>query len=100
MELLAFLWVGIVVGLSLRIAGLVFTFGYLVLPAMASRELSRSPLQLLIITPALALCASVIGFYSASWLDVPMTHMAVLVIAIFALVSFLGRRFKTGTRMS
>ncbi|HBS05942.1 MAG TPA: hypothetical protein DEA96_13320 [Leptospiraceae bacterium] len=90
-EFFAFLWVGLVVGLSLRIAGLVFTFGFLVLPAMASRELSRSPMQLLIISPLLALGSSVLGFVLASWWDLPMTHVAVFISAVFALGSFLWR---------
>lgn len=100
-EFFAFLWVGLVVGLSLRIAGLVFTFGFLVLPAMASRELSKSPLQLLLISPMLALGSSLLGFYLASWWDLPMTHVAVFIAGIIALAAFLyrlisGGRFRAG----
>lgn len=93
-ELLSLLWVGLVIGLSLRIAGLVFTFGYLVLPAMAAREISRSPVQLLLISPALALLSSVAGFYFASYLDLPMTHVAVFFIGLCALFSFLWRLWR------
>lgn len=95
-ELLSFLWVGLVVGLSLRIAGLVYTFGFLVLPAMAARELCRSPMKLLFLTPAFALLCSVPGFILASALDVPMTHMAVFLAGAGALLSFLWKRLQGG----
>ncbi|MCB1138592.1 MAG: metal ABC transporter permease [Leptospiraceae bacterium] len=93
-EILSFLWVGLVIGLSLRIAGLVYTFGFLVLPAMAARELCRSPFRLLVVAPTFALICSGLGFFFASVLDVPMTHMAVFLAALGASGAFFWRRLQ------
>lgn len=93
-EILSFLWVGLVIGLSLRIAGLVYTFGFLVLPAMAARELCRSPFRLLIVAPGFALICSALGFFFASALDVPMTHMAVFLAALGTAGAFFWRRLQ------
>ncbi|MCB1167816.1 MAG: metal ABC transporter permease, partial [Leptospiraceae bacterium] len=91
LEFFSFLWVGLMLGFSLRVAGLIYTFGFLVLPAMSARELSKSPLQLLWVAPLFALVSSALGFILASALDVPITHMAVFVASVLAFFAFLFR---------
>lgn len=64
-------WLGVVVGLSNRVAGAIFTFGCLVLPALAARNLCREVRTMFVVAPLLGLASAVIAFVLAHTLDYP-----------------------------
>ena len=64
-------WLGIAVGLSNRVAGAIFTFGCLVLPALAARSLCREVRAMFVVAPVLGLSSAVVAFVFAHGLDYP-----------------------------
>jgi len=65
------MWLGIVVGLGNRVAGAIFTFGCLVLPALAARSLCREVRTMFFVAPALGLGTAMVAFVLAHGLDYP-----------------------------
>lgn len=74
------LWLGLAVGLSIRVSGTLYTFGCLVLPALVAKNLSREIRPLLWLAPAIGLAAAVLGFFLAHAADVPPAHATVALL--------------------
>lgn len=74
------IWLGIAVGLSIRVSGTLYTFGCLVLPALVGKHLVREVRQLLWLSPTIALCAALAGFVLANSLDTPPAHTTVALL--------------------
>ncbi|MBY0274791.1 metal ABC transporter permease [Candidatus Binatia bacterium] len=64
-------WLGLVVGLSNRVAGAIFTFGCLVLPALAARSFCREVRAMLWVAPVASLATAGVAFVVAHDLDFP-----------------------------
>jgi zinc transport system permease protein len=82
------IWLGCAVGLSMRAAGTLFTFGCLVLPALAAGGLTREVRTLVWVAPALAAATTFAGFGIAHAADWPPAHAT---IALLCLVVVAGR---------
>lgn len=85
-------WLGLVVGGAMRAAGLLYTFGSLVLPALAATALCRQTRSLFAVAPLLALLAGVVGFVLANHSDDPPGQMAVVVQAAIVALAWAIRR--------
>jgi ABC-type Mn2+/Zn2+ transport system permease subunit len=70
-------WLGAVVGLAIHVAGMLYTFGCLVLPALAARSVAREIRSMLVLSPLIALGASGLGFVVANAHDYPPAQMTV-----------------------
>jgi ABC-type Mn2+/Zn2+ transport system permease subunit len=84
-------WLGVVVALSLHAAGLVFTFGGLVLPALAARNLCREIISLFWCAPVLALASAVPAFVVANHQDLPPAQVTVALECVVLLVAWVWR---------
>jgi len=71
---------GASVGLSIHVSGTLYTFGCLVLPALVARRLAREARQMLWLSPAVALAASVAGFVVANHQDLPPAQVTVALL--------------------
>lgn len=78
---LSALWLGLAVGLAIRAAGTLYTFGCLVLPPLAARGLCREVRTAAWLAPALAVAAALAGFLLAHAFDVPPAHATVAVLS-------------------
>jgi ABC-type Mn2+/Zn2+ transport system permease subunit len=85
------LWLGLAVGLSIRVSGTLYTFGCLVLPALVAKNMAREIRPLLLLAPALALAAAAVGFFLAHVVDVPPAHSTVALLCAALLVSWAMR---------
>lgn len=74
-------WLGLAVGLSGRVSGLVFTFGCLVLPALVAKGLCREMRPMLWVSPLVALVVTTVAFVLAHHYDLPPAQMAVALLA-------------------
>lgn len=83
---------GICVGLAMRVSGLLYTFGCLVLPALVARSLGREIRPLLWTAPVVALAAAVPGFVLAHGLDTPPAHTTVALLCAALLGAWVVRR--------
>lgn len=85
------LWLGLVVGCSIRSAGLLFTFGCLVLPALTAKSLVRELRPLFLVAPVLALITAVAGFVLAHRYDFPPAQATVGLQTALLAACWLGR---------
>jgi ABC-type Mn2+/Zn2+ transport system permease subunit len=85
------LWIGLAVGFSIRAAGVLFTFGCLILPALAAKALGRRIAPLFFTAPVICLVAAAISFVMANHLDIPPGQMAVAVLCVSVLIAWAVR---------
>jgi ABC-type Mn2+/Zn2+ transport system permease subunit len=72
---------GLSVGLSIRAAGTLYTFGCLVLPALLAKNLCREVGPMLWVAPLFSCAAALAGFVLANHLDWPPAHTTVALLA-------------------
>lgn len=83
---------GVALGLAIHVAGVVYSFGCLVLPAIVAKHVCREVRQMLWVSPLVALTASVVGFVVANDLDLPPGQAAVAVLCAAVAGAWLLRR--------
>jgi ABC-type Mn2+/Zn2+ transport system permease subunit len=64
-------WLGLSVGLSIRVSGILYGFGCLVLPALVARNVCREVRPMFLVAPAVAVSTAVAGFVVAHHYDLP-----------------------------
>jgi ABC-type Mn2+/Zn2+ transport system permease subunit len=74
------IWLGLSVGLAIRVSGTLYTFGCLVLPALVAKHLVREVRSLIWAAPLIAVAAAVIGSVFANYWDTPPAHMSVALL--------------------
>lgn len=85
---------GVCVGLAMRVSGLLYTFGCLVLPALVARSLGREIRPLLWTAPVVALGAAVPGFVLANGFDTPPAHTTVALLCGALLLAWIRGRLR------
>ena len=75
-------WLGLAVAWSIHVAGMVFTFGRLVLPALVAKAFVREMGSLFFVAPAVAFAASAIAFVVANAWDLPPGQVAVALLSL------------------
>jgi ABC-type Mn2+/Zn2+ transport system permease subunit len=86
------LWLGVVVGFAIPSAGVLYTFGCLVLPALAARNLCREVRPMFAVAPAVAIGCAVVAFVVAHHWDYPPAQMTVALLCVLALATGVRRR--------
>jgi len=76
------LWLGLAVGLSIRCAGVLFTFGCLVLPPLVARNLCREVRPMLVVAPVVGVATAAVGFVFAHHWDYPPAQMTVGILCV------------------
>jgi ABC-type Mn2+/Zn2+ transport system permease subunit len=84
------LWIGLLTGLAIRCAGVLYGFGCLVLPALVARNVCREVRPMLVVAPLVAVSAAFAGFVVADARDLPPAQMTVAILC--ALVLLTGAR--------
>jgi ABC-type Mn2+/Zn2+ transport system permease subunit len=74
-------WLAIVIATSIHVAGVLFAFGALVLPALAAKNLCREVREMLVASPLLAVTFTLAGLVIANAKDYPPGQMAVALYA-------------------
>lgn len=84
---------GLLIGLSIRSSGMIYTFGCLVLPALIAKNISREIRPMFWISPLFALGASTIAFVVSNHYDFPPAQMAVALLGVLLALAW-GIRLK------
>ena len=85
-------WLGTIVALSVHVAGIAYTFGCLVLPALAAKNVCREMRQIVPTAPALGVATALLGSFIATEHGYPPAQTATaLLCAIVALSALVGR---------
>lgn len=85
------LWAALVIGLAMRVSGLLFTFGSLVLPALVAKNLVREVRTMFWAAPCIALGSTIVAFVLANHYDFPPGQVAACVEGGLLLVAWLAR---------
>lgn len=88
------IWLGLVVGLSMRVSGMLYTFGSLLLPALIAKNCCREVRTVFLVAPFMAVGASVIGFICANHYDYPPAQMTVALLSLLLVVAWGGQRLR------
>ena len=80
-------FLGVAVGLVMQATGFLYTFGCLVLPVLATRQVCREIRQVLWVAPTLAIGVAVPAFGVAYVLDLPPAQVAVAALATCVVVA-------------
>lgn len=88
------LGLGVVVGCSIRSSGLLYTFGCLILPALAAKTLARTIRPLYLLAPTLGLATALTGFILAHHADWPPAQATVGIQVILLALCWLRRRLR------
>ncbi len=86
-------WLGLAVAWSIHVAGMVFTFGCLVLPALVAKSVVREVRSLFFVAPAVAFAASASAFVLANDWDLPPGQVAVALLCLAQLGAWGRRRY-------
>ena len=81
-------WLGLAVGLSMRVSGVLYTFGNLVLPALVAKHLCSEVRTVFLVAPCIALGTGALGFILANYYDYPPAQMTVALLSVFLLVAW------------
>ncbi|MGH8611746.1 MAG: metal ABC transporter permease [Gammaproteobacteria bacterium] len=82
---------GLAAGLAIRTAGMLYTFGCLVLPGLIAKNLCREVRSMFFVAPVVALAAAVSGFVIAHHADYPPGQMTVAILCLFLTLAWLYR---------
>jgi ABC-type Mn2+/Zn2+ transport system permease subunit len=91
-------WLGLVIGLSIRVSGALYAFGCLVLPALIAKNLCREVAPMFFVAPLVALSAAVAGFALANHYDTPPAQMTVAIYGALLTFAWLDRWRRGGRR--
>jgi ABC-type Mn2+/Zn2+ transport system permease subunit len=87
-------WLGLAVGLSIRVAGMLYTFGCLVLPALVAKNLCRKVRPMFVVAPLMAVATATVGFALANRYDDPPAQMTVALLCLCVAVAWVVRRLR------
>ena len=89
-------WLGLIIGLAIHIAGTLFTFGCLVLPALVAKNLCREVRWMFLFAPLVALAVNVAGFVAANYYDFPPAQMVVTAMAALVPAAWMVKYARKG----
>jgi ABC-type Mn2+/Zn2+ transport system permease subunit len=87
-------WLGLAVGLSIRVAGMLYTFGCLVLPALVAKNLCRRVKPMFVVAPLVAVGTATLGFVLANHYDDPPAQVTVALLCLCVAVAWAIRRLR------
>lgn len=74
------IWLGVSVGFSIHTAGMLYSFGCLVLPALIARRLCRNVRPMFIVAPAVGVGSAVVAFVVANRMDWPPAQLTIALL--------------------
>lgn len=97
-ELAVSLWLGFVVGVAMKLTGLLFTFGLLLLPVMVSAHLVGTVAAVLLGAPFVAVIAVLLAYVGANRWDLPPGQAATALLSVLVIPSSLFALWRARTR--
>ncbi|HEY7772349.1 MAG TPA: iron chelate uptake ABC transporter family permease subunit [Marinagarivorans sp.] len=92
MRMLLLVTIAIVVAFAMRVVGVLLITALLIVPAAASRRLTRSPETMAIVAALIGSCAVAGGMFASFWYDTPAGPSVVLAASGIFLLTLLKRR--------
>lgn len=87
-------WLGVCIGLSIRVSGMLYTFGLLVLPALIAKNICSEIRQMFVVAPIVGVGTAVVGFVLANHFDFPPAQMSVAFLSLLLVLAWPVRRLR------
>ena len=87
-------WLGLAVGFSIHVSGVVFAFASLVLPALVAKNVGWTAQSLFVLAPCVSLGSSVFAFVVANHYDFPPGQMAAACLSLLLACAWVFRAFR------
>jgi ABC-type Mn2+/Zn2+ transport system permease subunit len=87
-------WLGLVIGLSIRSSGMLYTFGCLVLPGLVAKNVCREVRPMFLVAPLVAVGTAAVAFVLANYYDDPPAQMTVALLCLVLMVAWVVRRWR------
>jgi ABC-type Mn2+/Zn2+ transport system permease subunit len=87
-------WLGLVIGLSIRSSGMLYTFGCLVLPGLVAKNVCREVRPMFLVAPVVAVGTAAVAFVLANYYDDPPAQMTVALLCLVLMVAWVVRRWR------
>ncbi len=84
-------WLGLTIGLAIPVSGMLYAFGFLVLPALIAKHWCREVRPMFVISPLIALVSGLFAFVFANHYDFPPGQMAVALLVSLLAATWLSR---------
>lgn len=85
------IWLGIAIGFSIRVSGVVYAFACLVLPALVAKNLGREVRTMFFVSPAITLATGIVAFILANHYDYPPGQTATAGLCLLLLLAWAAR---------
>jgi ABC-type Mn2+/Zn2+ transport system permease subunit len=82
------IWLGIVIGFSIHVSGVVYAFACLVLPALIAKNLGREIRTLFFLAPLVSFGTGIVAFVLANHYDFPPGQMATASLCLLLVVAW------------
>lgn len=93
-----YLWLGLLVGLSIHVAGTTYAFGCLVLPALVAKNVCREIRTIFLWAPLIALGSAVLAFALANHYDYPPAQVTVALLSSLVAATWTARSALSAVR--
>jgi ABC-type Mn2+/Zn2+ transport system permease subunit len=90
------IWLGIAVGFSIHVAGVVYAFACLVLPALVAKNLGREVHTMFFVSPAIALATGMVAVVLANHYDYPPGQAATACLCLLLMLAWSFRLARAG----
>jgi zinc transport system permease protein len=90
------IWLGTVIGFAIHVAGVIYTFASLVLPALVAKNLCREMRSLFFVAPVVSFGSGVAAFVLADYYDFPPGQMATASLCVLLLLAWACHSVRTG----
>jgi ABC-type Mn2+/Zn2+ transport system permease subunit len=87
-------WLGLVMGMTIRSAGMLFSFGLLVLPALVAKNVCRATLPMFVVAPIVGVAASIAGFVAGNVLNFNEAQLTVALLCGLLALAWLARSIR------
>ncbi|HNY12549.1 MAG TPA: iron chelate uptake ABC transporter family permease subunit [Candidatus Wallbacteria bacterium] len=88
------IWLGLALGLSIRVSGMLFVFGGLVLPALAAKNFSHDIKRMFILSPIISLISNILAFVFANYYDYPPAQISVAFLSFILMSAWFIKIFR------
>jgi ABC-type Mn2+/Zn2+ transport system permease subunit len=89
-------WLGLAVGLAIRVSGVAYAFGCLVLPALIAKNLCREVRPMFVVAPALGVTVGIVAFVVANAYDYPPGQIVVALLSLLLAATWAVRELRLG----
>lgn len=91
------IWLGLAVGFSIHVSGVVYAFASLVLPSLVAKNLGRTARSLFFSAPCVSFGTGIVSFVLANYYDFPPGQMAVACLSFLLLLAWSIRAVRNQT---